>query len=270
MTQLKDFNIALGVINNILICDKDDNVLFAGDEIKSVLFPEKPVNRDLLENFSKGTRDDLKEKIEGVRKDKNTSQFVIDDLGETIFLFPANYQESEIIIMSTRKQLIRANQIENQLEERVKELECLYGISSELEKTNDLEAALNSSVERLINAFQFPLYTTAYIEVDGKMWGTCECLEAGKTGTRGEKKKQLKEEIIVDGKARGKIEICHHNAEQFLPEEHKLVAEIAKMIGKAIFKNETDSGIEQQRELLVSKNEELMDLTNNLTTINNK
>ena len=152
MTKLKDFNLALGVINNVLICDKDDNIVFIGDEIQKVLFQSKhSFKKKLLDNFSDpSAREGLKEKLREVRKNKNTRQFVFDKLGKTIFFFPANYNKSDNIILSTKEQLLLANKIEYELKERVKELECLFNISNELEITQDLPRALKKTLEHLI------------------------------------------------------------------------------------------------------------------------
>ena len=135
MVQIKDYNLALGVINNILVLDRNDKILFSGDEIKKDLFNEEP-NREktIIDNFEDRSEQSLlKEKIKNVRENQDTSIIEFKRLGKSLFLFPGNYKRSEIIILSTRSQMLQANQIAGELRERVKELKCLYDISNDLD-----------------------------------------------------------------------------------------------------------------------------------------
>lgn len=265
MTKLKEFNLALGVINNILVCDNRDNIVFAGDEIQKVLFPGKIYKKKLLDNFPEGPmREGLKKKLAAVREHKNTHQFSFDKKRKTIFLFPANYRQSHTILLSTREQLLLANKIENELKHRVKEMECLYDISNELEENKDLPKALERSLELLIKGFRYEKFTTAGIQIDGVFYGTRECEMPG------QEVNVLSENIHINEKIRGKINVCYHKKMDFLPEETKLLKEIALMVSKAIEKKETREDLEKQRKLLFSQNRELKQLTENLSRSNTK
>lgn len=265
MAQLKEFSLALGVINNILVCDKKDNIVFAGDEIQKVLFPGKTYKKKLLDNFLEGSiRENLKKKLAAVREHKNTHQFSFKQNGKTIFLFPANYKQSHAILLSTKEQLMLANKIENELKDRVKEMECLYNISSEFEESKDLPKILERSLEHLIRGFRYEKFTTTGIQVDGIVYGSKKCEEAG------EEVNVLAEDIHINGEVRGKIAVCYHKKAEFLPEEAKLLKEIALMVSKAIEKQEIREDLEKQRKLLVSQNDELKQLTENLSKSNIK
>ncbi len=266
MAKLKDFNLALGVINNILVCDKDNNIVFAGDEICAVLFHDSGDYRPkLLDNFpDRSIREALSEKIEEVRKCKCTQHYLFESYGETVFIFPGNYNQSEHIVLSTKEQILLANKIENDLKERVKELECLYIISNELELTKDLQTALQRSLQHLVKAFQYPDFAVVSIEVDGTIYGSKDCDELK------EDRRLLSEDIMVNGQKRGKVEVCYLQGAEFLPEEIKLVREIAHMVSRNVDKEDAKGYLNTQRKLLLDQNEELTELTESLRTTNDK
>ncbi|MGD2088043.1 MAG: ATP-binding protein [Candidatus Aminicenantes bacterium] len=264
MVKLKEFSLAFGVINNIIICDKNNRVLFTGDEIKKQLFGTKKVSEEsLLDNFSNtGEREKLKEKIALVRKQKNTQYLTFNKGKKSLFLFPANYAQSDNIILATEEQILQANNIEAELKEKVKELECLYKISNELEVTGNVEEALEKCAGHLANGVQFPQAVTTNFQLDGRNYGDMGCIP-------GTPNKILSEDIVINGEVRGKISVCHHQEVEFLEEERKLMREISLMTSRIIERKETRKNLEDQRELLVSKNVELTRLTEDLTRSNN-
>ncbi len=267
MIQLKDFNLALGVINNILVCDRRDHILFAGDRIRTLLFPSTAHNPagNLLDNFpDPAVRTAIKEKLQEVRRTLVPGQLTLEVPDEHIFLFPANINSKDSVIISTREQLFKANQVENDLKERVKELECLYNISHELESRQDLAASLENSAGHLILGFQYPGITTANFKIDGVIYGNPESEETG-DGAR-----ELSQPIAVNGETRGRISVYYSRPAGFLPEERKLLREIALMVARAIEKEETRRDLELKGQLLLAKNEELTQLTESLSTSNNK
>ena len=264
MVKLKEFSLALGVINNIIICDKNNTVLFVGDEIKKQLFGSKEALKESLPDFfpDPGDRENLKEKIEQVRKKKNTQSFKFNKGKKNLFLFPANYDQSDNIILATEEQILQANKIEAELKEKVKELECLYKISNELEVTRNVEEALEKCASHLANGVQFPQAVTTNFQLDGRNYGDTGCIP-------GTPNNLLSEDIVINGKVRGKISVCHHQEAEFLEEERKLMREISLMTSRIIERKETRKNLETQQELLVSKNLELTRLMEDLTRTNN-
>lgn len=264
MVKLKEFSLALGVINNIIICDKNNMILFAGDEIKMQLFGSKEgLKLSLLDNFpDPGEQENLKEKIAQVRKKKNTQYFNFNNGKKNLFLFPGNYAQSDNIILATKEQMLQANNIEAELKEKVKEQECLYKISNELEITRNVEEALEKCAGHLANGVQFPQAVTTNFQLDGRSYGDIGCLP-------GTPNKMLIEDIVINGAVRGKISVCHHQEAEFLEEERKLMREISLMTSRIIERKETRKNLEDQRELLVLKNFELTRLTEDLTRSNN-
>jgi len=267
--KLKEYSLALGVINNILICDKDNRILFVGDEIKNWLFEldkSEKINDYLLDNFPNSVdKSELKNKINEVREKKHTCffEFEIKDDKKNFFIFPANYAQSDNIMLATEDKILHANSIENLLKERVKELECLYNISNELESNKDLDAALEKCAEYLAGGLQYPNLATANVQLDGRLFGDLGCIPSANS------KNYMAGEIEIGDKVRGKISVCYEKNAEFLNEEKKLIREITLMISRIIERKETRKDLEDQRELLVSKNNELIQLTEDLTTTNN-
>jgi signal transduction histidine kinase len=264
VVQLNEVSLALGVINNIIVCDKDNMILFAGDEIKKQLFvPGEAPKVSLPDNFpDPEEQENLKEKIEQVRKKKNTQYFTFDQGKKKLFLFPANYLQSDNIILATAEQMLRANNIESELKERVKELRSLYNISNELEVNRNVEDALEKCAVHLANGIQFPQAVTSNFQLDGRIYGDMGCIP-------GTPNKLLSEDIVINGVVRGKISVCYHQEAEFLEEERKLMREISLMTARIIERKETRKNLEDQQELLVSKNQELTRLTEDLTRSNN-
>ncbi len=260
MVRVKDFNLALGVINNILIIDQENTVLFAGDDIKKILVAEgQELNPFILNNFeAPGEQTLLKEKIDEVRRERHTTIVEFKRLDKELFLFPGNYQSSDSIILSTRRQIMQANQIAHDLRERVKELKCLFDISSEIESSETLEEALSHSAQHLAVAFQYPEITRALIRVNGTVYGHADSHDK-------DFKNILRQDIVINGTKKGMIQVGYIQDEEFLDEEKKLVKEISAIIAESIAKHDAKNDLEKQKKMLELKNKELLKLTDELS-----
>lgn len=266
MVKLKEFSLALGVINNILILNQENRIIFIGDEIRKQLFKsglDGEYKESLPDNFlDPMDRSELVSKIEDVRQNRNTCYFKFKNSKTNLFIFPANYGQSNNIILAAEEQILKANNIEFELTERVKELECMYSISNELEATRNLYDALRNAAKHLSKGFQYPQLIVADIYLDGISYGDPQCCSDNY-------KDILVEPLIINDNIRGNISVCYKMKEQFLEEEVKLLREIAVMLSNAIEKEETSEDLQAQQDLLVSKNAELTDLTEDLTRTNN-
>jgi len=117
------------------------------------------------------------------------------------------------------------------LNERVKELECLYAVSNSLPSANNLAELLLSVCETLPKGFQFPASSWVSIQVYGQ-----------KFATRGFRPSvhRIARDIQARGETVGGVSVCigpvfdrdHKNA--VLPEEERLVEMVAAMIGKLL------------------------------------
>jgi signal transduction histidine kinase len=121
-------------------------------------------------------------------------------------------------------------EITHALKERVKELNCMYGISSIVEKYGfDLDIILERTAEIIPVAWQYPEITCCRIRLQDKLVTSPDFRE---TPWR------LAQHIVVNGSVEGLIEVFYLEAMPFmgegafLPEERSLINVIAERIGK--------------------------------------
>lgn len=124
------------------------------------------------------------------------------------------------------------------LQERVKELTCLYGIARAAQKQGlNFQQRLQTIVELLPPAWQFPDVASARIEFDGKEFMT-----------RGFERTPLRQsaELKIDDVKRGLVEVVYSHQvgssddPTFLPEEQSLIEMVAREISIVIEKHETE------------------------------
>ncbi|MFC1651053.1 helix-turn-helix transcriptional regulator [Candidatus Latescibacterota bacterium] len=117
------------------------------------------------------------------------------------------------------------------LEERIKELNCLYGISKLLESDNSLENIFSESVNILKDAWQYPEITCVKINIENDEFKTSNYIETNWKQTSDIK---LRNECI------GKLEVNYLKKMPdrfegpFLKEERNLIDAIAERFGKVI------------------------------------
>jgi PAS domain S-box-containing protein len=131
-----------------------------------------------------------------------------------------------------RKECIEcAHKLEHDLKERIKELECLYSISSQIESGKSFGQILESSAANLVKGVQYPEMACSSIVVDKSNYssGAADC---------GNAKAMIQADIVVSGRTRGHVKIGYLKKSDFLEEEKKLIKEIGRMISKAIEKYE--------------------------------
>lgn len=265
---MKDISLALGVINSIMVCDRRDDIIFAGDAIQDALFRKRRAfSPHLLDNFADPhVQTGLKAKLDEVREKIRTCVYEFELLGETVFILPANYGSPENILLALREQVLLANQVETDLRERVKEAESLYSISGVLEIFQNRDMAMDMIIRHLRRGFQFPDIIGVQIILDGKSYG-----DDGSAGTHGtETNYSISEEIVIDSVPRGVISVFYHEPKQILREERKLVKEVALMTARAIEQEEIRKNMEEQQKLLVVRNAELTMAAERLSASNNK
>lgn len=117
------------------------------------------------------------------------------------------------------------------LNERVKELECMYAVGTSLPKANNLAELLLSVCETLPKGFQFPASSWVSLEVYGQ-----------KFLSRGFKPSiyRIEREIKVRGEKVGTIGVSvgpvfdKYHKSATLPEEERLVEMVAALLGKLV------------------------------------
>jgi len=149
--------------------------------------------------------------------------------------------------ITIRKKLEKAlkNQA-NRLFERVKELNCLFGISELLEKPgHSLDQILQGIVDLIPLGWQYPEITCAKLDLHEKMYAT----------------KNFKEtiwkqacDIQVHGDPAGTLKVCYleekpsRDDEPFLKEEKKLLKSIAERVGKIVERKQTHEALQESEQ----------------------
>lgn len=129
--------------------------------------------------------------------------------------------------------------VEVALRERIKELECLYGISKIAVEQRDiqLDGIINNILKLLPPAWQYPDITVARIVIDENNYATSDFKEG--------LNKQVAY-IVIKGKKRGIIEIIYIEERPeldegpFLAEERSLIETIAKELANIVERKENE------------------------------
>ena len=140
----------------------------------------------------------------------------------------------------------------NALNERLKELNCLYGISSFAEKRGiSLNEFFQGVVERIPSGWQYPELTCAWI-----------VLEENKYESRGFKETIWKQsrEIFVHGKSVGSIAVFYLEEKPeidegpFLKEERELINAIAGRVGRIVERKRAHEALNKAKEAAETAN----------------
>jgi signal transduction histidine kinase len=130
------------------------------------------------------------------------------------------------------------------LQERIKELTCLYKIARVMEHPQSpLDEVLRSVVEALPPAWQYPDIASARIIFDERIYLAPNFRDSGYT---------QRADLVVQGKSRGSVEVVYAGEKPdiyegpFLKEERHLVDTIARQISLFVEQKET----EEEKELL--------------------
>ena len=148
------------------------------------------------------------------------------------------------------------------LQERVKELSCLYGIS-ELISThgNDLDEIMTGIVEIIPQSWQFPEITAGRIVIQEQEY---------KSDNHRESEWVQKANIRSEQMEIGFVEVCYLEEKPefdegpFLNEERLLIDAISDQIGKAVARIQTEKQLQVERSSLKSLNIALKEVLNHV------
>ncbi len=133
--------------------------------------------------------------------------------------------------------------LSHDLSERVKELNCLYGISSLFENGyRTLDEAMQSVVDLIPPAWQYPENTCARIKLENTEF---------KTANFKETRWQQSQKIMVEGRQFGTLEVNYLVAKPasdegpFLKEERNLIRVIAERLGLIIERENAKNNLEK-------------------------
>jgi GAF domain-containing protein len=149
------------------------------------------------------------------------------------------------------------------LDGRIKELHCLYGISRFVERQDrSLREIIQGIVDLIPSAWQYPEIACARAILEGDEFRTRNFKETIWRQTGG---------IIVHGEQIGSLEVCYleerpeHDEGPFQKEERSLLNAIAKRLGEIIERVRIEETLRASEKQLRSVTATLSELTNALT-----
>jgi len=132
------------------------------------------------------------------------------------------------------------------LTERVKELKCLYAISSLVaEQCGSIDDSLKAAVDLIPSGLQYPEIACARIVLDGQ-----EFVSANSRDTAW----KLSADIVISQETVGKVEVCYLEEEStcdvgpFLKEERDLIIDIARQLGVMIQRERAIGAVRKSEE----------------------
>ena len=135
----------------------------------------------------------------------------------------------------------------NELHKRLRETNCLYSISQILGNSDPLsDDTCSRVVEILRNSFTYPESTVVSMRIDGRQFVTADYIF---------KEPHIQTDIHVHDLRAGIIDICYigkpvpYHDDPFLPEEYKMLHEIAYQIGNAVEKRKMEIALRESETL---------------------
>jgi PAS domain S-box-containing protein len=134
----------------------------------------------------------------------------------------------------------KIKEVAHHLGERVKELNCLYSISSLIESGISIEKLLQKTVELIPQSWQYPEITCARIKFEGRNYNTSNFQESIW---------RQAQDIKIDGDSIGEIEVCFLQEKPqidegpFLKEERSLLNNLAEKLGSVIKQKQTEEDL---------------------------
>jgi PAS domain S-box-containing protein len=177
-------------------------------------------------------------------------------------------------VVTDRKQAEKYHKTAHALRERVKELNCLYGISKLVEQENiTIGEIVQGTADIIPPSWQYPEITCARIKLDGQRYRSDNFTET---------KWLQSQEIIVSGEKVGEIDVYYLVEKSeidegpFLREERALLNAIAERLGRIIEQKQAENNLRKSeqkfKEFILSANDGfvLYDSEMNLCEINDK
>ncbi|HNS34722.1 MAG TPA: PAS domain-containing protein, partial [Mesotoga sp.] len=116
------------------------------------------------------------------------------------------------------------------LQERMKELDCIYKISSALHGSSTANEAVSLLIDQLPKGFRFTDQVSIRIEFNGSIWNS---------GDNWSNERAISSDIVVNGKKMGEVSISLINEslfkdEPFLKEERKLLLSATSVLSNTL------------------------------------
>ncbi|MCD4789079.1 MAG: PAS domain-containing protein, partial [Bacteroidales bacterium] len=137
----------------------------------------------------------------------------------------------------------KKKQAEEEIKERMKELQCLYGFTKISERPGiSFEKLFQDALNLLISSWQYPEITGGCITFEGKIY---------KTDNFKKTKWLQKADIHIKNESVGTVEVCYLKEKPdkyegpFLKEERNLINEIVKQLGEYIERKQMEKKLEE-------------------------
>lgn len=254
MTKGTNFKLIYDLFDHVFIFNDKNELIYQGNSLNNLLKDSGVNLKDFIPGGLNDNKNPLGSYIDSVRKDRTPFSFYFPEIPDEFILFPSVLEGKTDIILAKGDKINRIPKIEFDLNERAKELECLFQISRELESNKKFKESLNNCTKIIEEAFQFPAETLVNIEIDKKIYGDTDQNPDNFENV-------LSAEIITNDQKRGELRIFLLNRNTYLEEEKKLVNEIAGKLSRALEKYEKTINLEKQKKILLLKNEALVKLT---------
>jgi signal transduction histidine kinase len=253
MVTYGNFSSINDLYDNIAILDKNLKLIYQGNLLQKLLLRN---HLDLNQLDSASHKENILFKqlelaASSIKTSGSPCRIELPVKGEDFLLFSipgGNY------CFGKSKNILHFIRIEHDLGERVKELECLYKISSEYDSMHQLDAFFEKCPGIIEEGFQYPKETIAIITINNKVYGRTNWLQQDVTDT-------ISAVILVNKKKNGEIKVHLRKGLDFLDEERKLITEIAHKFKKILEKYEEAENLEKQKKILTAKNEALIRMT---------
>ena len=254
MKRFHNFNLINELFQYSIILKPDYTVAYEGSSINRILRSKNINIHDIRRYSSDADFVMLRELIDRAYNENTPCIFKFKDLSEELILFKTESRTNPELILGPRDKVTHFTKIEFNLNERVKELECLYNISRELDSPKSLNDALTNCISHIRHGFLFPDETEVIIEIKKTAYG--------KTGWDTKLASNvIREEIKASGNKIGEIQIYLKHDVGFLAEEKRLIKEIAHIVSRVLEKDKEESDLEKQQKILKAKNASLLRLT---------
>jgi signal transduction histidine kinase len=254
MIRIDNFHLINEFFENAIIFKPDYSVMSKGSLIYKLLAENEINIEDLKTGASNKNTSELKEAILKVFYTKQPGFIEFLDLKEKFILFPITADNNINVVLGLVNKTEEITRIERDLKERVKELQCLYSISKELDAAKTIQEAIEKCTLIIQKAFFNPEETIVQIEYNDQVFGNLNTASA-------EIPDILKRDIKINENKCGEIRIYLNHNSGFLTEEYSLINEIANKFSLAIEKNEKERNHEKQQKILKAKNDALLRMT---------
>jgi len=148
----------------------------------------------------------------------------------------------EPAILSVARDITERKRAEKTLQERLKELTCLYAVGRDMHEDLSVDQLCGRIVEHLIPAMRFPQMTVPVIELSGDRFTTEKFIQGLSHG--------LHAPICVRGVTYGDLWVYYLEDKPFLiPEEQDLIDNIADALGEWFERTQAEQALKWQQEV---------------------